>query len=173
MKLGGALALRDNRPVGDYCPIERTLGLLGPHSTILVLREAFYGATRFDEFTARTGITDATTSARLRDLVRAGLLEMRTYQEPGQRRRHEYVLTAAGAALMPAIFALLQWGNEYAPPPYPPAMTHDECGEPVTITARCAADHHVEADEILVTAGGPFGLRDPVSLESWQGNNTD
>lgn len=169
MKLGGALARRNNQPVGDYCPIERTLGLLKPQSTILVLREAFYGATRFDEFTARTALTDATTSARLRDLVGAGILETRSYQEPGQRRREEYVLTPSGAGLMPAIFALLQWGNEHAPPPYPPSMLHDGCGEPVTIAAHCAAGHHVEADDILVTAAGPFGQDNPISLESWEG----
>ena len=69
MKLGGALARRANQPVDGYCPIERALGLLQPKSTILVLREAFYGATRFDEFAARTELTDATTSARLRALV--------------------------------------------------------------------------------------------------------
>lgn len=166
MKLGGALALRDNQPVGDYCPIERTLGLLTPQSTILVLREAFYGATRFDEFTARTGLTDATTSARLRDLVKAGLLEMRAYQEPGQRRRAEYVLTSSGAGLMPVLFAMLQWGNEHSTPPYPPVMTHDGCGETVTITAQCSAGHRVEADDIRVTASGPFGLDDPIPLHS-------
>lgn len=168
MKLGGALARRHNQPVGDYCPIERTMRLLKPQSTIVVLREAFYGATRFDEFTARTGLTDATTAARLRDLVKAGILQTRDYQEPGQRRRNEYVLTPSGAALMPAIFALLQWGNEHAPPPYPPSMQHDGCGEPVTISAYCAAGHDVEANDILVTAAGPFGLDDPISLESWE-----
>jgi len=168
MKLGGALARRDNQPVGGYCPIERTLGLLSPQSAILVLREAFYGATRFDEFAARTGLTDATTAARLRDLVQAGLLETRGYQEPGQRRREEYVLTPSGSALMPALFALLQWGNEHAPPPYPPAMTHDRCGAPVTITAQCADGHPVEVDDIVVTAGGPFGLDDPISLAAWE-----
>ena len=167
MKLGGALARRANQPVDGYCPIERALGLLQPKSTILVLREAFYGATRFDEFAARTELTDATTSARLRALVQAGILETRPYQEPGRRRRDEYVLTPSGVALMPAVFALLQWGNEHVPPPYPPSMTHVDCGEAVTITARCAADHHVEADDIVVTAAGPFGLDHPITLESW------
>ena len=167
MKLGEALTLRDNQPVGGYCPIERTLALLTPPSTVLVLREAFYGATRFHEFTARTALTDATTSARLRELVAAGILETRSYQEPGQRRRDEYVLTAPGEGLMPAIFALLQWGNEHTPPPYPPSMRHDGCGEVVGIVARCAAGHEVEADDIVVSAAGPFGVSDPISLASW------
>ena len=169
MKLGGALARRNDEPLGGYCPIERTLGLLTPHSTMLVLREAFYGARRFDEFTARTALSDATTAARLRELVRAGILRTQAYQEPGQRRRDEYVLTPSGAALMPAIFALLQWGNEHVPPPYPPSMQHDGCGEPITITAHCAAGHLVEVDDIVVSAAGPFGLEAPISIESWKG----
>ena len=64
MKLRGALARRDNEPVGAYCPIERTLGVLSTRSAMLVMREAFYGATRFEEFAARADLTDATTSAR-------------------------------------------------------------------------------------------------------------
>ena len=167
MKLAGALARRGGRAVGRYCPIERALDVVRTRSAVLVLREAFYGATRFEEFTARTGLSEATTAGRLRDLVRADLLGKRPYQEPGQRRRHEYVLTASGAELMPALFALLQWANRHAPPPYPPALHHDGCGEPVTVEARCAAGHQVRADEMRVTAAGPFGLDDPVRLETW------
>ena len=169
MKLAGALARRDSRAVGRYCPIERALDVLKARSAVLVLREAFYGATRFEEFTARTGLSDATAAGRLRDLVRADILDKRPYQEPGPRRRHEYVLTLSGTELMPAVFALLQWANRHAPPPYPPALHHDGCGEPVAIEARCAAGHQVGADEISVTAAGPFGLDDPVSLETWDG----
>ena len=163
MKLEGALALRDNRPVGAYCPIERTLAVVGTRSAMLVMREAFYGASRFEEFAARADLTDGTTSARLRDLVGAGLLEKRPYQEPGQRRRHEYVLTQAGEDLMPALFALLQWANRHDPPPYPPRLTHDGCGRPVTVEARCDAGHHVTSDDVAVTATGPFGLDAPVA----------
>ena len=110
----------------------------------------------------RTALTDATTSTRLQGLVRAGLLTRRPYRRPGERRRDEYVLTPAGAELMPALFALLQWANEHDPPPYPPALHHDGCGEPVTVTARCSAGHVVGADEIAVTAPGPFGLDEPL-----------
>ena len=167
MKLRGALARRENRPVGGYCPIERTLEVLSTRSATLVLREAFYGATRFEEFAARADLTDATTSARLRELVHAGILDKQPYQTPGQRSRHEYVLTPAGQDLMPALFALFQWANRHDPPPYPPELHHDGCGEPVTIAARCAAGHAVDADAVVVTASGPFGLDDPVTLESW------
>lgn len=162
MKLEGALSRRDNHPVGTYCPIERALDVLSTRSAMLVLREAFYGAARFEEFAARADLTDATTSARLRDLVHAGILEKRPYQEPGQRARHEYVLTPAGEDLMPALFALLQWANRHDPPPYPPAMTHEGCGSPVRIEARCEAGHPVTSDEVAVTAAGPFGLDAPL-----------
>lgn len=165
MKLGEALALRGSQPLGAYCPVERALEVLSTRSAMLVLREAFYGATRFEEFTARADLTDATTSARLRDLVAAGILDRRPYQEAGQRRRHEYVLTAVGQDLMPALLALLQWANRHDPPPYPPELLHDGCGQPVTIEARCTDGHRVEADDILVTAPGPFGLADALAPE--------
>jgi DNA-binding HxlR family transcriptional regulator len=164
IRLDGALSRRDNQPLGEYCPIERALALLRTRSAVQVLREAFYGATRFEEFTARTALTDATTAARLRELVRAGILDKRAYQVPGQRRRHEYVLTRSGAELMPAVLGLFQWANEHAPPPYPPTMSHDGCGEVVRIAAHCAAGHEVELDDITVTAAGPFGLVDPIAL---------
>ena len=91
------------------------------------------------------------------------MLDKRPYQDPGQRRRDEYVLTTAGPELMPALFALFQWANRHDPPPYPPTMHHDGCGEPVTVTASCAAAHLVTSDEIMVSAPGPFGLEDPVA----------
>ena len=167
MKLDGALAQRGNEPVDGYCPMERTLRVIGTRSAVMVLREAFYGATRFDEFTARTGLTDRTTSARLRDFERAGVVERRAYREPGQRQRDEYVLTEAGTDLMPAVLALLQWATRHDPPPYPPELRHDGCGEPVRIVAQCDAGHRVESDDLVVSAPGPFGLASPISLESW------
>jgi len=90
------------------------------------------------------------------------VLDKRPYQEPGQRRRDEYVLTPAGFGLMPALFALFQWANEHDSPPYPPTLAHDGCGAPVVVVASCAEGHLVEADEIVVSAPGPFGLDDPV-----------
>jgi DNA-binding HxlR family transcriptional regulator len=163
MELLGALALRGNQPVGRYCPIERALAVINTRSAILLLREAFYGASRFEDFAARTGLTEATTAKKLRDLLEAGVLETRPYQRPGERRRDEYVLTEPGTDLLPVVFALLQWGNDHDPPPYPPALSHQGCGEPITIVARCSAGHEVESDQITVSAAGPFGLEEPRS----------
>ena len=113
MELGGSLTERGDLPVGRYCPIERVLGTVGNRSSMVLLREAMYGATRFEELAARSGLTETTTARKLRDLVTAGLLVKRPYREPGQRRRDEYVLTDAGTDLMPALMALLQWGNAH------------------------------------------------------------
>ena len=84
MRLAGALRRRDDEPLDGYCPIERALRVVGTRSAILIMREAFYGATRFDEFAARTALTDATTSTRLQGLVRAGLLSAEGGPDPGE-----------------------------------------------------------------------------------------
>lgn len=163
MELAGALAARGEAPLTGYCPIERVVGLLTSRSALLVLRETFYGATRFEEVVARTGLTEAATATRLRAFVDAGILGRRPYRVAGQRPREEYVLTASGEALMPVVLGLLQWGNAHDPPPYPPSLHHTGCGEPVDVVATCAAGHRVGADEVTVTAAGPFGLDDEVS----------
>ena len=81
------------------CPIEKTMALTGTKSAMLILREAYYGTTRFDDFVRRVGITKAAASARLNELVNAGLLTRKPYREPGQRVRDEYVLTDGGNRL--------------------------------------------------------------------------
>jgi len=161
IELLGALALRGEEPLGEYCPMDRALAVVGTRSAVLILREALYGALRFEEFQDRTGLTAGATATRLRELVEAGVLLKRPYQEPGQRQRDEYALTAAGQDLMPVLLALLQWANRYDPPPYPPQLQHRDCGEPVVVTVACTAGHEVDADAVSVTAAGPFGVPEP------------
>lgn len=67
-------------PVGE-CPIEKTMTVAGQKSAMLIMREAYYGTTRFDDFAKRVGITKAATSARLGELVEAGLLTKQPYQD--------------------------------------------------------------------------------------------
>lgn len=151
IKLAGKLASRGNRAAGDNCPIDRTMKVIGSRSTMLLMREAYYGTTRFDAFAARTGITEAVTSKHLRDLVAAGLLTREPYQEPGQRTRHEYVLTESGRDLMPAVFALGQWGRKHLPREGSPWMTHDGCDASVTVGLHCANGHDVDADALVIS----------------------
>src|SRR5271154_7537834 len=104
--LQGVLADRDAWSAVGECSIEKTMSVLGTKSAVLIRREAYYGTTRFDDFARRVGIAESIAAARLRDLVDAGLLDRRPYQEPGQRTRYEYVLTEAGEDLLPVVVAL-------------------------------------------------------------------
>ena len=104
--LQGPLADRDAWSAVGHCPIEKTMAIAGTKSAMLIMREAFYGTTRFDDFARRVGITKAATSARLAELVGAGLLTKQSYREPGQRARDEYVLTESGTEFVPVVFAI-------------------------------------------------------------------
>ena len=64
--------------------------MVSTRSAFLILREAFYGTTRFDDFAERVGISEPVAAARLRELVDEGLLEREDYREPGQRTRQRY-----------------------------------------------------------------------------------
>ena len=96
MKLSGPLADRDRWTIGDWCPMERALELIGTHSAMVLLREAFFGGRRFDDLARRAGVTEQIAARRLRQLVDPGLPAKQPYQQPGQRTRYEYVLTERG-----------------------------------------------------------------------------
>jgi DNA-binding HxlR family transcriptional regulator len=120
-------------------------------SAILILREAFYGTTRFDDFAERVGISEPVAAARLRELVDEGLLEREDYREPGQRTRQQYRLTEKGADLFPVLVALMKWGDRWLDDRGGPIeLLHRDCGEPVGVALRCAAGHEVESGEIDV-----------------------
>jgi DNA-binding HxlR family transcriptional regulator len=129
--------------------MERTLQLVGSRTALILLREAFYGATRFDQLWRRCGVTEASAAQRLRELVDAGVLEKQPYRVPGQRTRHEYVLTPAGHDLMPVVIGLFQWGAAHTSEG-DATMTHDGCGAEVRAVVRCAAGHDVGESDILI-----------------------
>jgi DNA-binding HxlR family transcriptional regulator len=143
-------ALRRRRTSAPACSIDRALQVVSTRSAMLLMREVFYGVTRFDELTARVGISEPVAAARLKELVAAGLLEREPYREPGQRTRHAYRLTEKGADLLPVIVGLMRWGDRWAPAEggAPVELTHRGCGEPVRAELRCAAGHEVTAAEI-------------------------
>ena len=148
--LQGTLADRDAWSAVGECPIEKTMAVVGTKSAMLIMREAFYGTTRFDDFWRRIGVTKAAASARLSDLVEAGLLERRPYREPGQRSRDEYVLTDAGLDFMPVMWAMFEWGQRHLPGPAPLRLTHKDCGADARVTIRCADGHDMPANELAV-----------------------
>ncbi|MDE1146014.1 MAG: helix-turn-helix domain-containing protein [Azospirillaceae bacterium] len=107
-----------HKPMDDtQCPVARSLERVGEWWSILILREAFLGATRFDQFQKSLGIAPNMLTRRLTTLVEVGLLERRQYS--ARPPRHEYVLTAAGQDFRPVLWAIMAWGNRHFAPEGP------------------------------------------------------
>ncbi|WKG01511.1 helix-turn-helix domain-containing protein [Mycolicibacterium sp. HK-90] len=122
----------------DACPIARTMSVLGQRWAILIIREALLGRSRFSEFRQRLGVASDVLSARLSELVDAGILQVVDYQEPGDRTRSRYVLTDAGHELVSVLAAIGQWGHVHRARPHSSQYRFVETatGEPVGIGFR-------------------------------------
>jgi DNA-binding HxlR family transcriptional regulator len=136
----------------DRCSIAAALEVIGTRSSFLILREAFYGTSRFDDFARRAGISAPVAAERLRELVGHGLLAREPYREPGQRTRERYRLTRMGVELFPALAALLAWGDRWLEGGGGVELRHQECGARVAPELRCAAGHAVEPGALELAA---------------------
>jgi DNA-binding HxlR family transcriptional regulator len=125
------------------CPIARTIDLVGEWWSILILRDAFRGIGRFDDFQASLGIARNMLSRRLKKLVEAGLLETVPYSQ--RPLRHDYRLTEKGRDFYPVLMTLMAWGNRWVQrdrssvalsrrtgAPLDPVLIDRATGEPVT-----------------------------------------
>jgi DNA-binding HxlR family transcriptional regulator len=104
------------------CSVSRSLGVLGERWTLLVLREAMDGQTRFAGFRDALGMTADVLTDRLSTLVEYGVMYRKQYQEPGSRTRFEYHLTDAGRELHVVLGALQQWADKHLPWPDGPTI---------------------------------------------------
>ena len=95
----------------EPCPIARSLAFLGDAWSMLILRDAHAGLTRFDQFRKSLGIAPTILTRRLATLTEEGLLEKRLYSE--RPPREEYLLTAAGRDFLPVLFMIGTWGRQY------------------------------------------------------------
>jgi DNA-binding HxlR family transcriptional regulator len=138
----------------ERCSIARTLEVLSTRSAFLILREAFYGTTRFDDFAKRVRLSPAVTASRLKELVEHGLLEHEDYRQPGERTRRGYRLTAQGADLFPTLAALMQWGDRWLADGGPVDLRHRNCGEHVDVRLRCASGHDVNVEDLELAPTG-------------------
>src|SRR5580704_16512779 len=153
VRLSGPLYPRD-RWKATACSMARALDVVSSRSALLILREAFYGTARFDDFALRVGISEPVAAARLRELVAEGLLEREPYREPGQRTRMAYRLTDKGAELLPVVVALMQWGDQWLQPDGAPVeLRHFGCDEIVHAELRCADGHQVSDADLELTVG--------------------
>ena len=97
------------------CPIARCIAVVGEKWALLIVRDALAGLTRFADFRTSLGIAPDVLTDRLGKLVGHGILQRRSYRDPGERARDEYVLTPAGRDLAPVLAALAGWGMEHVP----------------------------------------------------------
>src|SRR5580704_3792797 len=95
----------------ETCAVAGALQVVGDPWTLLILRDAFFGVKRFDEWQARLGVARNVLAARLKTLVEHGVMETQLYSEHPPRK--DYVLTAKGRDLRPVIMSLKAWGDRH------------------------------------------------------------
>lgn len=124
---------------GQTCSIARALSVVGDRWTLLVLREAFGSARRFEQFQRRVGAGRAVVAGRLARLVSDGILERSPYQK--RPTRYEYRLTEKGRALQPVLLSLMAWGDAWMDEGRgrPLELVHQDCGALVTPHLCCNA----------------------------------
>ncbi len=151
---------------GMHCSVAQCLEVVGEWWTMLIVRDAFLGVRRFDDFKARLGISRNVLAQRLARLVDEGVLEKVPYSE--HPPRHEYRLTGKGRDLWPVLTAMRQWGDAWAAPDGPPVVVeHINCGAPVGGVVTCAnCGERLGPGEVRVRSGpgdsdGLYGLYGP------------
>lgn len=137
----------------QVCSVSRTLEVVGERWTLLIVRDAFQGKRRFEDFQHSLGVARNVLSDRLSKLVDNGVLERVEYSE--RPVRSEYHLTQRGRDLRPVILAMLQWGDTHFPHPLgPPRLVqHKACGEAVTTQHVCSTCGVIPPGEVQVVPG--------------------
>lgn len=139
-------------PTGGACSIARAITTLGDRWTLLVLREAAFGVTRFSEFKQRLGIASDVLADRLQALVERGVLERVAYQDEGSRSRTEYRLTDAGREFQVVLGALGDWGRQHLQSELDTGVRYQDAeGRPVRVAFVGEDGRVVGADEVAVS----------------------
>ena len=121
----------------QVCSIARTLGVIGDRWTFLVIRDAFLGVRRFDDFQRSLGCARNVLAERLNRLVEAGILRRKRYQD--HPPRYEYRLTRKGVDLWPVTVSLLKWGDRYLAEAGPPRLIlHKDCDGEIDERLHCS-----------------------------------
>jgi DNA-binding HxlR family transcriptional regulator len=125
----------------QVCSVARALEVVGERWSLLIVRDAMFGITRFDDFRENLGLARSVLTARLNRLVDEGVLERRPYQTNPER--FEYILTPKGRALGPVVFHLMKWGDAHYPTEAgPPRLSlHRGCGGQVDAALKCDRCH--------------------------------
>jgi DNA-binding HxlR family transcriptional regulator len=145
-----------------HCQVVRTLDVVGEKWSLLIVRNALRGQTRFSQFRDQLGIPSDILTARLARLVSGGILEKRAYREAGSRERFSYHLTEAGLGLNLVIAAIIQWGDEFNPSPYGKAsvVVDADNNDPLELAFVGATRSEIPCDDVKFLPG-------PASVVSW------
>jgi DNA-binding HxlR family transcriptional regulator len=152
----------------NSCSIARSLGVLGGRWTLLILREAVTGASRFSEFRSGLGIAADVLTERLNTLVEHGVMQKAPYQEPGERARFSYELTDAGRELLVVLLGLQQWGDKHLPWPDGPTFLRQVQGTGDSVHVGFIDENGNEVDDssvALIPTAAYQGPRSPASTD--------
>jgi DNA-binding HxlR family transcriptional regulator len=151
-----------NDYAGQACSLARSLEIIGERWTLLIVRDAFWGVRRFEDFVGHLGVPRAVLASRLKTLVAAGVLA-----KVAGERRLEYELTGKGRALWPVVLSLMTWGDDFCAPGGPRRLfRHAADDGPVDGSGRCGAcGMPVPAADTIVVPGP--GIEPPTGDDSW------
>lgn len=136
------------------CSLARTLQIVGEWWTLLVLRDVCFGWNRFEEIHDHLGIARNILKTRLDTLIAQGMVERRRYQEHPER--HEYLPTDKARDFVPALLAIVAWGDRWTAPDGPPILfSHNVCGHDTVATVVCSECAAALAHEDLGFRPGP------------------
>jgi DNA-binding HxlR family transcriptional regulator len=142
------------------CSLAKALANIGDWWTLLIVRDAFLGSARFGEFQKSLGVARNILAARLQSLVDAGIFERR-----GSTARPLYRLTTKGKALLPALLALMQWGDEWESANEPPMLVTDGAGEAAApVLAATRSGKALTADNVRFAPGPGANKRTRIFL---------
>jgi DNA-binding HxlR family transcriptional regulator len=135
------------------CSVAQCLEAVGEWWSMLIIRDAFLGVTRFEEFHRRLGISRNILHQRLSSLVDQGVLARIPYSE--HPPRDDYELTPKGRDLWPVLTAMRQWGDQYAAPNGPPVeLVHRDCGSVTNAILTCqVCGERLDARNVKVVPG--------------------
>jgi DNA-binding HxlR family transcriptional regulator len=146
-----------------HCSVAQCLEVVGEWWSLLIMRDVFFGVTRFDEFQERLGISRNILDQRLNRLVEAGVLVKMPYSE--HPPRFDYRLTDKGRDLWPVLTAMRQWGDEYAAPDGPPMLViHKGCGQVSDAILTCSACGEAIGPRDVRAAPGPGAVEPLVGM---------
>lgn len=139
----------------ESCAVAACLDVVGEPWTMLIIRDALAGKTRFEQWQEGLGLARNVLAARLKSLTAAGVFEARQYC--ARPPRYEYLLTEKGEALRPLVLHMMHWGTRHVYGEVKPGTeyVHTACGHTLTPETHCGHCHRpVEAADILYRETG-------------------